>query len=254
MGFKEIMIFCKGIPKTSLKLIVLCMLSFSSAIGFVSEGSQYEQGIVTLTFDDGYICHYETVSPLLEKYGMSGTFYVTTGLLGQPGYLTTEQVIELSQQGHEIGSHCVTHRNLKKLSSKEVEKELLESKLTLENLIQTPVVHFAPPFGACNANIMHHIKKYYRSSRTIVPDMNVTSGLNPYVIRGHVVLNSTTLIEVIKWLDKAITEKKWLVLVYHHIDDTDGIVSINAEMFEDHLKEIQSRNLQIAPLGVVLKD
>ena len=216
-----------------------------------SERNNFEHGIVSLTFDDGYECDYENRLPLLEKYGLPGTFYVTTQLLGQPGYLTPEQVIELAQKGHEIGSHCSTHRNLKGLSLREVENELLESKTTLENLIHSPVVHFAPPFGACNAMIMHFIKKYYQSSRSIVPDLNA-AGLNPFAIRGHVVLSTTPIDEVKKWLDTAVTEKKWLVLIYHHIDNSDGIVSINKETFEEHLQEICSRDMFILTLREVL--
>jgi len=43
-----------------------------------------------LTFDDGLLCHYQTVRPLLDRHGISGVFFVPTCiLLGEP--VTTHQ-------------------------------------------------------------------------------------------------------------------------------------------------------------------
>ncbi len=236
-------------------MIIYCKEAlFSIALSFSSllSAQNFEQGIVTLTFDDGYSCHYETVLPLLEKYGACATFYVTSSLLNQPGYLTSHQVIALSKKGHEIASHCSTHRDLKKLSFKEVEVELLESKRTLEKLIQTPVLNFAPPFGAFNPTAMYSIKRHYQSSRTIMPGMNVRN-LNPYLIQGYVVRNSTSLKELEEWIQKAITDRKWLVLVYHYIDDTESLISVSKRTFEKHLQLIQRLKIATATIRDVLK-
>jgi peptidoglycan/xylan/chitin deacetylase (PgdA/CDA1 family) len=39
---------------------------------------------VCITFDDGYADNYTNALPLLEKYNCPATFYITTGLVGQP--------------------------------------------------------------------------------------------------------------------------------------------------------------------------
>lgn len=216
---------------------------FCSSFEMASEGKP--TGFVSLTFDDGYICHYETVLPLLEKYGLSATFYVTSSLLGEPGYLSEEQVIDLSKKGNEIASHGVTHRNHMQLPKKEMEQEFKESKHALECLIHATVKDFAPPFGFYNATTLQYIKKYYQSNRGIVPGKNVMSNLNPYVLRAHVVFHSTTLAELQEWIDETIDTKKWLILVYHHIDDSDGLVSINSSALEGHLQAIQDSGLAV---------
>ena len=103
---------------------ILPILIFSLFIPFILVFSkETDEGLVTLTFDDGTLCHYETVLPLLEQYHILATFYVSSGFLDTPGYLTTNQVLEMSQKGHEIASHGVSHQNLLKLSSSEIEKE-----------------------------------------------------------------------------------------------------------------------------------
>ncbi len=61
---------------------------FEQAYGFVSqehflalvEGSDRPDSGVVLTFDDGFIDHYEWVFPELKKRGLWGLFYVATGI------------------------------------------------------------------------------------------------------------------------------------------------------------------------------
>ena len=36
---------------------------------------------ILLTFDDGYIDHYQYVFPVLKEYGMQGSFFVPSGIL-----------------------------------------------------------------------------------------------------------------------------------------------------------------------------
>jgi len=73
---------------------------------------------IILTFDDGYRDHYEHAFPLLKKYGMHGTFFITTDFInfGNPNHLTWEMVKEMAAAGMDIESHARTHRDLRKRS------------------------------------------------------------------------------------------------------------------------------------------
>lgn len=63
--------------------------------------------IVSLTFDDGLDVHLDCVVPLLERHGLTGTFFVTTGASsfrarrGDWGSVVA--------RGHELGNHTVLH-------------------------------------------------------------------------------------------------------------------------------------------------
>ena len=63
--------------------------------------------------------------------------------------------------GWEIASHGVTHRNLLKLSDKEVEYELSESKRVLSNIVGD-VMTYAYPYGSYNRFIKFCVEKYYK--------------------------------------------------------------------------------------------
>lgn len=66
-------------------------------------------GEVLLTFDDGGASAYDPVAGMLEHYGWRGYFFVTTDWIGRPGFLNAEQIRELDQRGHIIGSHSCSH-------------------------------------------------------------------------------------------------------------------------------------------------
>ena len=61
--------------------------------------------------------------------------------------LTWQEVRELTNLGHEIGSHTVTHADLAKTTVDQFRRELTESKRTLEDRLERPVRWLAFPFG-----------------------------------------------------------------------------------------------------------
>src|SRR5205085_3184112 len=94
---------------------------------------------VVLTFDDGREDALTRVLPALQKRGMKGAFFVITGLVGTPGFLTWDGVRALDKAGMEIGSHTVTHARLADLPDDRVRDELVQSRQKLEAELHKPV-------------------------------------------------------------------------------------------------------------------
>ncbi|MBN1965326.1 MAG: polysaccharide deacetylase family protein [Anaerolineae bacterium] len=69
---------------------------------------------VVLTFDDGYQDAYAAAYPILQEFGVTGTFFVITARLdeGHPDYLTWAQAREMALAGMDIESHTKDHVNL----------------------------------------------------------------------------------------------------------------------------------------------
>ena len=63
---------------------------------------------ISLTFDDGMRSHLETAMPLLERYNLLGTFYITASGKdeGKRGLARFRAAFEA---GHEIGNHSIHH-------------------------------------------------------------------------------------------------------------------------------------------------
>jgi peptidoglycan/xylan/chitin deacetylase (PgdA/CDA1 family) len=102
---------------------------------------------VLLTFDDGYVDHYEVVLPLLRKYGMVGTFAVTANLVGKGGYLTKAMVRGLADAGMDVQSHATDHVSVNKIPYASQVYQLCTSRRILSEWTGKDVRHFIYPSG-----------------------------------------------------------------------------------------------------------
>ena len=112
--------------------------------------------IVTFTFDDGTLDHYTHAAPILEKYGYRGIFCITTGYMdGTSAWdypcMSRKMIKELSDRGHEVASHTVTHANMRMLwfqkGKAAVREELKQSYDTLSDVLDAPPKWFCYPYN-----------------------------------------------------------------------------------------------------------
>lgn len=119
----------------------------------VSQALAYQPRNVAITFDDGCETDLILAAPILQECGFGATFYITTGFLGNAGYLSELQLCELCQAGFEIGCHSMTHPYLSDLNDGELRREIGEAKSQLELIIGRPVEHFSCPGGRHNSRV-----------------------------------------------------------------------------------------------------
>jgi peptidoglycan/xylan/chitin deacetylase (PgdA/CDA1 family) len=82
---------------------------------------------------------------MLDKYGVKGTFYAITGQIGDK--IAVEDLRHLASF-HEVGAHTVTHPHLCRIGIERAQKEIFDSKATLERILDKPdVMSFAYPYG-----------------------------------------------------------------------------------------------------------
>ena len=103
---------------------------------------------VVITFDDGTEDALTRVLPALRRRGLHGTFFIVTGFVGRPGYLTWDGVRALAAAGMEIGSHGVDHARLSDLPDDRVRDQLAVAKRDLEAQLHRPIELFAYPYNA----------------------------------------------------------------------------------------------------------
>jgi len=107
---------------------------------------------ICLSFDDGNKSDVDVVLPILLEARAKATFFITTDWIGQAGFLNLSDIIELHNNGMQIGSHGKTHDSMKYMSDQELEEELSSSKRTLENIIGASVESVSFPFGEHRPN------------------------------------------------------------------------------------------------------
>jgi len=109
---------------------------------------------VVFTFDDGYLDNYSYAYRLLQQYGFTGTFFIITGLVGKSGYLSWQQIREMANTGMEIGSHTVSHPDLARIAPSQRDRELVDSKRTLEEYLGVSVRALSYPGGSFSGDVI----------------------------------------------------------------------------------------------------
>ena len=100
-----------------------------------------------LSFDDGHLSWRDVVAPILAELDVPATFFLTSGLVGQPGNLSWQDCRELAAAGHRFGSHTVTHPRLADAGDDAARREIAGSKWEIEDELGVEVRDFAAPYG-----------------------------------------------------------------------------------------------------------
>jgi len=85
-----------------------------------------------------------------------------------------DQVRGLVAKGHTVGSHTMTHPNMAYVDEHELYREFSESKRRLEQVLNSPIVHFSYP---CPALSPHWVEHTVKVSREVGYQTAVTSNL-----------------------------------------------------------------------------
>lgn len=113
---------------------------------------------VALTFDDGpHPTHTIEILRLLDQYKAKATFFV----LGNRVDFYPEIVQNMSDQGHEVGNHTWSHKDLTTLGQKEIAREIEAASQAIEKVIGKTPTYFRPPYGAINDQV--------RSATNLIP-------------------------------------------------------------------------------------
>lgn len=116
--------------------------------------SAADRPLVALTFDDGYRDNLTVALPLLEKFQLPMTLFVAAGLLGRDGYLSEEELREISRHPLvTIGAHGLWHRHFNRLTRHDARLELTDSRRLLAGITGKTIDLLAWPYGECNADL-----------------------------------------------------------------------------------------------------
>lgn len=129
------------------------------ALTRVRRSGSLPAGITAITFDDGFASVYEHAYPILRRIGIPATVFVVGRTLAGDGRvdwvdhapspalqtLSPEQILEMREAGVTFGSHGFSHRDLTALDDSELERDLRDSRETLEDLLHERVTTIAYP-------------------------------------------------------------------------------------------------------------
>jgi heparosan-N-sulfate-glucuronate 5-epimerase len=128
---------------------------------------------LAITFDDAFRSVFDHAFPVLSEFGLPGTVFVPTALVGLPTSMswdgidkwkggshedelrcmTWDELRQLRDAGWEIASHTRSHAYLPKLGDAELHAELAESREDLGRELGAPCRALAYPYGAVDDRV-----------------------------------------------------------------------------------------------------
>lgn len=124
----------------------------------------YKKPII-ITFDDGYVDNYTYAYPILKNYNIKATVFMVSGFVGSGGYLTKEQIAEMSDLV-SFQSHTIDHCKLSELQPAQIDEQCRQSKTVLESITKKPVYAISYPFGLYNSEVYKIAADYYSCAVT----------------------------------------------------------------------------------------
>jgi peptidoglycan/xylan/chitin deacetylase (PgdA/CDA1 family) len=161
-------------------------IGLEEAVQSIADGKACAKSVV-ITFDDGFQDFYSGAFPILRKYDFVATVFIPTGLLGNQrsqwkgaDLMTWSEVRELQSCGIRFGSHTINHPELEKLNEKQIEREVGESKQTLEDNLGVSIKSFAYPYA-----FPEHNRAFTRRLAEILESYGYENGVSTVIGRAR---------------------------------------------------------------------
>ena len=220
-------------------------------------GVLFDEGVISITFDDGWKSVATNAAPIMGEYRMVSTQYIITDSISTSGYMSLGQLKALKAAGHEIGSHSAGHLALADQDDDSLDYEFTSSKARLEKLgliEKGESVNFAYPYGSKSEHTNTIGAKTYISLRGAASGLNdgvdssdintadSFSSTNNFI--GMTIDRDTKLSQIKDAIRYAKEHKGWLVINFHQIDNEDTEFSVSPENFRTILLAIQDANIK----------
>ena len=129
---------------------------------YLANGQPLPVNPVVITFDDGYVDNYQNAFPILQKYGMVGTFFVLVGPpdAGNPNYMTWDMLTEMSNAGMDIELHSRDHVDLRWRTFNYLFFQIVGGRQSIEGHTGRPVHFMAYPSGLYDAALLKFLTTF----------------------------------------------------------------------------------------------
>lgn len=216
---------------------------------FIIVKPSFDKTYLTLRFDDGWKSQINA-HHLLKKYGMKGSIYISSGLIGKDGYMNWQDVKEISET-MEIGGHTMHHVDLRNITkTAALEDEIGDDYRIIKEHGLEPKT-FVYPYGNYSPQSLQIVKKYYIGASTQDVGVN-TKTSDVYLLKDFTIRSNNTLEDI----QRVVKPSTWTILTFHDVGESypsapPGVKNnaISVEFFEEILQWLQKSDIKVITMA-----
>jgi peptidoglycan/xylan/chitin deacetylase (PgdA/CDA1 family) len=135
-----------SLPSTALRYGYFIFVRSRPEPGVIRHGVSYKRQIA-LTFDDGPTSNFTSaILDILKAYNVKATFF----LVGKFAKRHHELCRRILNEGHEIGNHTYSHRNMLSKMPFQIKREIESAEQAIVEASGVKPKYFRPPMGMYN--------------------------------------------------------------------------------------------------------
>lgn len=184
---------------------------------------EFTQRHVSFTFDDFPTSAAETGAAVLERHGLRGTFYASTGQMGMHNHFGEisgpAHIRKLSEHGHELACHTQNHVDCAASDAELVATEVDYNCRTLAGLGVASPVSFAFPYGDVNATAKRVLDARFSSLRGVQAGINRAGMDANQLLAVGLESRANPLERAMEYLRDLQDTPGWLIFFTHDVRD-----------------------------------
>lgn len=229
-------------------------VEFHNNAGSLYENEKYDESFKVV--DEAYAKVRKQGRKLREWMGLS-----------RDNMITWDEIKNFAANGHEFGSHTISHPRLAVLDEENLLYELEKCKEEIKTVLGDDHTFSAEcPFGTENERVMEYAYKIHPALRNRMPEpfleeINRWNDMTPGMSDKHYIqwqrgpLTKTSVPLMKSWVDTLVVrDNVWLVLTFHGVDGIGWEAKPHQELkdYFTYMKK-HEENLWIAPFRDVTK-
>jgi len=215
-----------------------------------------ESPAVSFTFDDFPRSAFTNGGAILRKYGFSGTYYASFGLMGQQKstgeMFQRADLQELVRQGHELACHTFDHCDSWETTPAVFEASILKNRRAAAQLVPTvSLKSFSYPITWPRPATKRRIASLFECARGGGQTFNVGM-VDLNYLKAFFIEQSRDDFDAVKHIIDDNTEAMgWLIFATHDVSDNPTRFGCTPALFERIVDYAQKSGARVLPVSVV---
>ena len=179
---------------------------------------------------------------------------VPFGIIEGTDYYEMEDLVQLHERGHELGSHSFDHLRVPSQAKADIESSIVNNARFIREAIgeELPLHSFAYPQGAVSVRTRRIVSRHFSSCRGTSPGIN-SGRIDLACLRAFCIDNRfDPRRDLSPMIDEAKRRNGWLIFCMHDMARQPSRWGCTPAVFEEIVRQVRVAGLEVATIEKVV--